>query len=78
MQGGRFYVFPMLPLGLTSAPEFLIWQLMWYVQQAGIYFIQHYWDDFIIVAPLNSGKCSQAAQTMDASGVQMGVPLAHA
>ena len=51
---GQIYVDPMLPFGLRSAPNFFTAvtdTLNWCLQRAGIRFVSHYLDDFIVVAP---------------------------
>ena len=51
---GKIYVDPMLPFGLRSAPKIfnaVADALKWCLEQAGICFVSHYLDDFIIVAP---------------------------
>ena len=74
---GRLYVDPMLPFGLRSTPKIfnaVADALNWCLQRAGIRFIQHYLDDYIIVAPPE--ECQQAVQTMDAVCAWLGVPMA--
>ncbi len=76
---GKLYVDPMLPFGLRSAPKIfnaVADALNWCLQKAGIRYIQHYLDDFIVVAPPQSGECKEAVETMDAVCRQLGVPMA--
>ena len=76
---GSLYVDPMLPFGLRSAPKIfsaVADALNWCLQRAGIRFIQHYLDDYIIVAPPHSKECQQAVQTMDTVCARLGVPMA--
>ena len=75
---GSLYVDPMLPFGLRLAPTIfsaVADALNWCLQRAGIHFIQHYLDDFIIVAPPHSEECQQAVQTMDTVCARLGVPM---
>ena len=74
--GRKPFVDPMLLFGLRSAPKIfnaVADTLNWCLQRAGIRFIQHYLDDFIIVASPNS---QQAVQTMDPVCARLGVPMA--
>ncbi len=76
---GSIYVDPMLPFGLRSAPKIfnaVADALNWCLQQAGIRFVQHYLDDFIVVAPAQSDECRIAVETMDRVCAQLGVPMA--
>ena len=60
---GMVYVDPCLLFGLQSAPKVfntVADALCWCLQQAGIQWVVHYLDDFIIVAPPDSDKCSRA------------------
>ena len=75
----EIYVDPILPFGLRSAPKMfntVADALNWGLQQAGIRFIQHYLDDFIIRAPPHSDECQRAVQTLDKVCAQLGVPMA--
>ena len=72
----------MLPFGLRSAPKIfnaVADALNWCLQRAGICFLQHYLDDFIIVAPPNSGGadngCSVCSVRRTHGTSQTGRPL---
>ena len=76
---GKIYVDPMLPFGLRSAPKFFYAvadALNWCLQRAGIRFILHYLDNFIVIAPPQSSECQQAVTTLDSVCSQLGVPMA--
>ena len=45
-------------------------------QRAGISFIFHYLDDFIVIAPQQPSECQQAVTTLDSVCSQLGVPMA--
>ena len=54
------YINPMLPFGLRSAPKIfntVADGLHWHLVQAGISFLFHYLDDYIMVAPPDSQLC---------------------
>lgn len=51
---GKIYVDPMLPFGLRSAPKIfnaVADALNWHMIEAGIRFVLHYLDDFIVIGP---------------------------
>ena len=55
------YVDAMLPFGLRSAPKIfnaVADALEWCVAREGVQEIYHYLDDFAIIGPPNSDKCS--------------------
>ena len=57
---GEYYVDAMLPFGLHSAPKVftaVVDALEWCLRQSGDVGINHYLDDFIIVAPPGSARC---------------------
>ena len=65
LQGMDWYghVDPCLLFSLQSAPKVfnaVADALCWCLQQAGIQWVVHYLDDFIIVAPPDSDECSRA------------------
>lgn len=76
---GRIYVDPCLPFGLRSAPKIfnaVADGLCWCLRQAGIQYVLHYLDDFIIVAPPVSDECARAVKILEDTCARLGVPLA--
>ena len=74
---GQIYVDPMLPFGLRSAPKIFTAvadALNWCLQRAGIRFVSHYLDDFIVVAPPRSEECQRAVEALDSVCAKLGVP----
>jgi len=75
----NIYVDACLPFGLRSAPKIfnaVADALCWCLQQAGIRFVYHYLDDYILVAPPNSKECSEAVATVEETCAKLGVPMA--
>ncbi len=50
--------------------------LAWHLHRAGIPFIRHYLDDFIIVAPPTSSQCQESLSILDHECQALGVPIA--
>ncbi len=76
---GRIYVDPCLPFGLRSAPKIfnaVADGLCWCLRQAGIRFVLHYLDDFIIVAPPDSDECARSVRILEETCAKLGVPMA--
>ncbi len=76
---GRIYVDPCLPFGLRSAPKIfnaVADGLCWCLHQAGIQFVLHYLDDFIIVAPPDSDECARSVRILEETCAKLGVPMA--
>jgi len=76
---GNIYVDTCLPFGLRSVPKIfnaVADALCWCLQQAGIRFVYHYLDDYIIVAPPDSKECSEAVTTLEETCAKLGVPMA--
>ena len=74
--GDSVYVDPML---LRSAPKIfnaVADALIWCLRKSGISSIEHYLDDFIIVAPPNSRRCASDLRTLVSVCETLGVPLA--
>ena len=72
---GQIYVDPMLPFGLKSATNFFTAVadvLNWRLQRAGIRFVSHYLDDFIVVAPPRSEECLRAVEALDLVCAKLG------
>ena len=78
--GGNCYVDGMLPFGLRSAPKIFTAvadALEWCISRYhNVPFIDHYLDDFIIVAPPGTQDCSQALAVLERECDELGVPLA--
>ena len=75
----NIYVDTCLPFGLRSAPKIfnaVADALCWCLQQAGIRFVLHYLDDYIIVAPPDSDECSRAVGVLEHTCTKLGVPMA--
>ena len=76
---GALYIDPMLPFGLRSAPKLfnaLADGLEWYLRSAGVRFVFHYLDDFLVLGPPGSQECARALATLDHACAQLGVPIA--
>ena len=77
---GNVYVDPMLPFGLRSAPKIfnaVADALNWHLLQAGIRYLLHYLDDFIIIGSPDSMECQAALAVLDHSCQLLGVPIAE-
>ena len=75
----QIYIDPMLPFGLRSAPKIfnaVADVLHWYLRKAGIRYIEHYLDDFIIVAPPHSQLCQHHLTLLLQVCRHLGVPIA--
>ena len=73
------YIDPMLPFGLRSAPKIfntVADGLHWHLVQAGISFLFHYLDDYIMVAPPDSQLCQSWLEILLDECSQLGVPIA--
>ena len=76
---GAYYIDPMLPFGLRSAPKIfhaIADALEWCLRKEGIRHTFHYLDDFIVIGPPQSAECPEALQTMDRTCAHLGVPVA--
>ncbi len=76
---GQIFIDPMLPFGLRSAPKIfnaVADALNWHLQQKGIQDIDHYLDDFIIIAPAASTLCQEYLSILDRECEALGIPLA--
>ena len=76
---GQLYIDPMLPFGLSSAPKIfnaVADALHWHLHQAGIQFLHHYLDDYIIIAPSHSEQCSENLQLLLRECQRLGIPIA--
>ena len=76
---GYYYIDPMLPFGLRSAPKIfnaLADALHWHLVKSRIASLFHYLDDYIMVAPLNSHLCQFWLSILLDQCQQLGVPIA--
>lgn len=76
---GAHYVDAMLPFGLRSAPKIFTAvadALEWCIRQRGVVGIDHYLDDFVIVAPPDSPACGKYLTMMEEECRDLGVTLA--
>lgn len=77
---GHYYVDALLPFGLRSAPlifSALADALEWVVRQAGVKYIFHYIDDFIIVGPPGDSQCEEGLRALQQTAHNLGVVLAE-
>jgi len=76
---GEYFVDAMLPFGLRSAPKVFTAvadALEWCVRRRGVIGIDHYLDDFIIVAPPGSSRCQSYMSIFEEECAALGVTLA--
>ena len=76
---GALYVDAMLPFGLRSAPKVFTAvadALEWCIRRRGVTNIDHYLDDFVIVAPPASNCCRSYLSLMHEECAALGVTLA--
>ncbi len=76
---GAIFVDPMLPFGLRSVPKIfnaVADALHWHLGQAGIQYLFHYLDNFIMVASPNSPDCQRWLETLLSECCRLGVPIA--
>ena len=76
---GKYFIDPMLPFGLRSAPKIfstIADALGWVLRQRGVHNCHHYLDDYIILGRAHSAECSQALETLTQTCRELGVPLA--
>ena len=66
---------PVCPLACGRHSRFAD-ALCWCLQQAGICFVLHYLDDYIIVSLPNSSECARAVEILGQTCAQLGVPKA--
>ena len=77
---GHYYVDASLPFGLRSAPlifSALADALEWVVRQAGVKYIFHYIDNFIIVGPPGDSQCEEGLLALQQTAHNLGVVLAE-
>ena len=76
---GELYVDAMLPFGLRSAPKIftaVVDALQWCICKKGVHGLDHYLDEFIIVAPPASDHAWIFLQLLEDECDALGVPLA--
>ena len=77
---GSYYVDPMLPFGLRSAPKIfnaVADALEWCLRDRGVRHIYHYLDDFIVIGPPRSPVCAEALDILSRTCAELGVPIAE-
>ena len=77
---GSYYVDPMLPFGLRSAPKIfnaVADALEWCLRDRGVRHIYHYLDDFIVIGPPRSSVCAEALDILNRTCAELGVPIAE-
>ena len=75
----ELYVDAMLPFGLRSTTKIftaVVDALQWYICKKGVHGLDHYLDDFIIVAPPASDRARIFLQLLEDECDALGVPLA--
>ena len=76
---GALYIDTALPFGLRSAPKIftaIADAAEWIVRQAGVNFIMHYLDDFLVLGAPASRECSVALGHVINTFGRLGLPLA--
>ena len=76
----QVYIDMQLPFGLRSAPVLFNGYadaLKWVIRSAGVPYILHYLDDFLVLGPPRSGVCRDALGHMLTTCQSLGVPLAE-
>ena len=76
---GDYYVDCMLPFGLRSAPKIFTAvadALEWCIRRRGVVGVDHYLDDFVIVAPPGSSVCQAYLALLEEECKALGITLA--
>ena len=76
---GALFIDTALPFGLRSAPKIftaLADAAEWILRKAGVSFIIHYLDDFLIIGAPNSPECRSALRIVMETFARLGLPLA--
>ena len=76
---GALYVDVALPFGLRSAPKFFYAvadALTFMIQQKGVRWLEHYFDDFVLVGPPRSPQCGRDLQVALDVCADVGMPVA--
>ena len=74
---GSIYVDPMLLIGLQSAPKTfnaVADAPQWILQQAGLLWVYHYLDDFILIGSPHTQACSEALAILDQICTTLKIP----
>ena len=69
-----------LPFGLRSAPKIFTAvadAAEWILRQAGVDFVLHYLDDFLLIGPPDSPECAKALHTLLTTFHRLGLPIAE-
>ena len=77
---GSYYVDPMLPFGLRSAPTIfnaVADALEWCLRDRGVRHIYHYLDDFTVIGPPRSPVCAEAVDILNRTYAELGVPISE-
>ena len=77
---GQLFIDPMLPFGLSSAPKIfnaLADALNWILQRAGIPYILHYLDNYVVVGPPDSPTCQASLASLHRICNYLHIPLAE-
>ena len=76
---GNIYIDHCIPFGLRSAPKLfniLADLLAWVMENAGVTYLIHYLDDYLIMGPPHSTVCQQNVDIFISLCAELGVPLA--
>ena len=77
---GQVFVNSALPFGLKSAPKIFTAVadvIEWCFCEAGVRFVDHYLDDYIILGTPDTMECTRGLETVRAVARELGVPLAE-
>ena len=75
-----YYVDTRLPYGLRSAPKIfnaVADALGWCYNQEGVFYVDHYLDDFITIGPPDKDTCAKKIRIINKVSASLGVPLAE-
>ena len=75
----KFYIDPMLPFGLRSAPKIfhsLADALEWRLRKDGVRNVFHYLDDFVVLGTPGTVECRSALDKLRSRCTDLGIPLA--
>ena len=75
----QFYIDPMLPFGLRSAPKIfhaLADALEWRVREDGVRNVLHYLDDSVVLGAPGTVECCSALGKLRSRCLDLGIPLA--
>ena len=76
---GALYIDTSLPFGLRSAPKIftaLAVAAEWVIKQAGVGFVVHYLDDFLVTGAPGTPECATALRTILDVFCRLGFPIA--